>query len=123
MRGVVLPVVILTVIYGLVITGLVLLFRLLRIPRRWAIGLGFLAYGVLSGLLAARLWPYDSSTMPNLYASLLGDAVYGLSVQRLGNPWLLDKPQVYVLVSTLLCGLVGLLAQWVDARIRAKRHP
>jgi hypothetical protein len=60
--------------------------------------------------------------MPNLYATLLGDAVYGLSAQRLGNPWLLDKPQVYAVVSPVLCGLVGLLAQWVDARIRARRR-
>ena len=122
MRGVVLPAVILTVIYALVIGALVVLFRLLRVPRRWAIALGFLVFGVATGLLAAWAWPLDSSTLPNFYASLVGDMVYGRLGERLGYPWLLSVPQVYVVVSTVLCGLAGLLAQWVDARIRARRR-
>jgi hypothetical protein len=122
MRGVVLPAVILTAVYSLVIGVLVLFFRVLRVPRRWAILLGFLVYGVISGLLAAWAWPYDSSTLPNLYAVLLGDAIYHFSAQRLGNPWLWSVPQVYVVASTVVCGLVGLLAQWVDAQIRAGRR-
>ena len=121
MRGVVLPVVVLTVVYVLVITGLVLVFRAVRIPRRWAIALGFLAFGVASGLLAAWAWPLDSCTLPNVYAVLLGDEVYGFSAQRLGDPWLLSVPQVYVVVSTILGALAGLLAQWADTRIRARR--
>jgi hypothetical protein len=121
MRGVVLPAVVLTLIYALVIAGLTLLFRLLRIPRRWAIVLGFLAYGVVSGLLAAWAWPYDSCTLPNFYATLLGDAVYGRWAERLQYPWLLSVPQVYVVASAILSGLAGVLVQWVDARVRARR--
>ncbi len=121
MRGVVLPIVVLTAVYGLVIAGLVFLFRAVRIPRRWAIALGFSVFGIASGLLAAWAWPLDSCTLPNVYAVLLGDEVYGFSAQRLGDPWLLSVPQVYVVVSTFLGGLAGVLAQWVDARIRARR--
>ena len=121
MRGVVLPVVVLTVVYGLVITGLVVIFRAVRIPRRWAIALGFLAFGVASGLLAAWAWPLDSCTLPNVYAVLLGDELYGFSARNLGDPWLLGVPQVYVVVSTILGGLAGVLAQWVDGRMRARR--
>jgi hypothetical protein len=111
----------LTAVYGLVILGLVFLFRAVRVPRRWAIVLGFLAYGVASGLLAAWAWPLDSCTLPNVYAVLVGDKVYGFSAQRLGDPWLLSVPQVYVVVSTIMGGLAGLLAQWADARIRRRR--
>jgi hypothetical protein len=120
-RGVVLPIVVLTAVYGLVITGLVFVFRAVRIPWRWAIALGFSVFGIASGLLAAWAWPLDSCTLPNVYAVLLGDKVYGFSAQRLGDPWLLSVPQVYVVVSTFLGGLAGVLAQWVDARIRARR--
>jgi len=122
MQGVVLPVVVLTAAYGLVIAGLVLLLRLARVPLRWAIGLGFAVFGIASGLLAAWAWPLDSCTLPNVYAVLLGDQVYGFSARRLGAPWLLGIPQVYVVAATLMGGLAGLVAQWVDARLRASRR-
>jgi len=122
MRGVVLPVVVLTVAYGLAITGLVLLLRLIRVPRRWAIALGFAIFGIASGLLAAWAWPLDSCVLPNVYAVLLGDKVYGFSAQRLGDPWLLRVPQVYAVVAALLGGLAGALAAWIDARVRAGRR-
>ena len=118
----VLTVVGLTVAYGLAITGLVLLLRLIRVPRRWAIALGFVAFGVASGLLAAWAWPLDSCVLPNVYAVVLGDKVYGFSAQRLGDPWLLRVPWVYAVVSTVLGGLAGALAAWVDARVRAGRR-
>lgn len=108
--NVLLPLLLLTVLYGLLVVGLIRLLRLLRVPRRRAILLGFLAFGVISGLLAAWAWPLDSCVLPNAYAVLLGDGLYGLAAARLGDPWLLRPPQVYVLVSTLLCSALGLLA-------------
>jgi len=117
MLGVVVPAVVLTLLYALVIAGLVTLFRLLRTPRRGAILLGFLVYGLASGLLVAWAWPLDSCTLPNFYAVLLGDELYGFSAQRLGDLWPLRVPHVYVVVSTILAGLAGLLAQWAGTRI------
>lgn len=118
----VLTVIGLTAAYGLAIAGLIRLLRLTRVPRRWAIALGFLAFGIASGLLAAWAWPLDSCVLPNLYAVLLGDKVYGFSAQRLGDPWLLRVPWVYVVVSTVLAGLAGALAVWIDARIGRGRR-
>lgn len=122
MLGMVLTVIGLTVAYGLAIAGLILLLRLMRVPRWWAIALGFLAFGAASGLLAAWAWPLDSCVLPNVYAVVLGDEVYGFSAQRLGDPWLLRVPWVYAVVSTILAGLTGALAVWIDARIGGGRR-
>lgn len=110
-RNVLLPVAALTAIYALAVWGLIAMFRAVRLPKRWCVFLGFLGFGLSTGLLTARLWPLDLSVYVNVYASWLGDAVYGLAVQRLGNPWVLRVPQVYVSVSTVLYGVLGLLAQ------------
>jgi hypothetical protein len=113
LRNVLLPVAVLTAIYAFAIWGLIALYRALRLPRRGAIFLGFVTFGLATGLLTAWIWPLDSSVYLSVYAAWLGDAVYGLAAQRLGDPWILRVPQIYVVVSTILYGALGLLAQRV----------
>ena len=113
MRNIWLPILVLTALYGLVVWGLILLFRALRIPARWAIVLGFVVFGVTTGLLAAWAWPLDSCVYLNVYGTLLGDAIYRLSTEHLGGPWLLGVPQVYVSASAFPFGILGLAAQWI----------
>jgi hypothetical protein len=117
----VLSVVILTALYAAVILGLVWLLRRIGIPGRWTIFSGFLAFGIGTGLLAAWAWPYDSCVYPNVWAVLAGDGLYGLSTQHLGNVWVLQLPQVYVLAAAVVYGGTGLLLQWVHNRTRAGR--
>jgi hypothetical protein len=111
LRNVLLPVVVLTAIYGLAIWGLISLFRAVGLPKKRCTFAGFLAFGLASGLLAAWAWPLDSSVYWNVYGIWLGDAVYGLAVEHLGDPWFLRVPQVYVVASTILYAILGLLAQ------------
>jgi hypothetical protein len=120
LRNVLLPVAVLTAIYALAIWGLVALFRALRFSKGRALFLGFATFGLATGLLAAWIWPLDSSVYVNVYAAWLGDAVYGLAAQRLGDPWILRVPQVYVTVSTILYGAAGLLAQRVTKHTAAE---
>jgi len=122
----ILPLLILSAIYGIVIVGLVLLLRKMGVSGKRAILFGFLVFGAATGLLTAWVWPLDSSLYPNILASLLGEQVYSLSIQLLGDPsssqahytipWLLRIPQVYVLTSIVVCGLVSLPLQWVYNR-------
>jgi hypothetical protein len=120
-RNVLLPLVVLSALYGLAIFGLVLLFRALRVPSRGSVFLGFLTFGLVTGLLTAWVWPLDSSVYANVYAALLGDAVYQLAAAHLGAPWLLCVPQVYVVVSTALYGLLGLMAQGICLQVKKRR--
>ena len=122
---------ILSAIYGLVILGLVLLLRKMGVSEQRAIIFGFLIFGALGGILAAWAWPLDSSIYFNVFATYLGDQAYSLSIQYLGDmhspqahytiPWLLRIPQVYVIVSILLCGLVGLPLQWAESKAAKTR--
>jgi len=120
-QNVLLPLLVLSAVYGLAILGLALLFRTLRVTSRWPVFLGFLAFGVVTGLLAVWIWPLDSSVYANVYAALLGDAVYRLAAAHLGDPWLLRVPQVYVVVSTALYGLLGLMAQGIYLQAKKRR--
>ena len=123
---------ILSALYGLVILGLVLLLRRMGVPEHRAIIFGFLIFGALGGILAAWAWPLDSSIYFNVFATYLGDQAYSLSIQYLGDeyspqahytiPWLLRIPQVYVIVSILLCGLVGLPLQWAESKAAKTRE-
>lgn len=114
---------VLTVAYGLIVAGLVWLLRRAGAPRRWAIVLGFLTVGFVTGLLAAWAWPYDSCVLPNLWAVLLGDAIYGLSSEHLGNLALFRPPWVYPWVGAGLYGVVGLVAQAFVNLNRAAADP
>ena len=116
----------LSAIYGIVILGLVLLLRKMGVSGKRAITLSFLVFGAVTGILTAWVWPIDSSIYFNFFGSFLGDQVYHLSIQYIGNsrssqahytiPWVLRIPQVYVMASIILCGLVSLPLQWVHNR-------
>ena len=124
--GIIIPLLILPAIYGLVILGLIEVFRRMQVLSKKAILLGFVVFGIAIGLLTASLWPADSSFYFNVFGALLGDQVYALSIQYFGDivspqahytiPWILRIPQVYVITSIVLYGLVGLLFQLVYNR-------
>jgi hypothetical protein len=116
----VLELLVLTVLYAAIILSLVWLLRRAGIPARWAILLGFLGFGVGSSLLSAWAWPFDSSVYPNVWATLLGDRLYALSADRLGDVWLLRVPPVYVMAAALLYGGLGLLCQWACGRAQGQ---
>ena len=124
--GIIVPLFILPAIYGLVILGLVIAFRKMQIPSKKAILLGFLVFGIAVGFLTAWAWPADSSFYFNVFGALLGDQIYNMSIQYFGDivspqahytiPWILRIPQVYVITSIVLYGLVGLLLQLIYNR-------
>jgi hypothetical protein len=115
----ILTVVVLTAAYGLIVAGSVWLLRRAGTPGRWAIALGFLTVGFVTGLLATWAWPYDSCVLPNLWAVLLGDALYRLSSEHLGDLVLFRPPWVYAWAGAALYGVLGLMAQAVANRARA----
>ena len=124
--GVILPLLILPAIYGLVILGLIVVFRQMQVPPKKAILIGFLVFGTAIGFFAAWLWPADSSFYLNIFPALLGDQVYNLSIRYFGDiispqahytiPWILRIPQVYVVTSIVVYGLVGSVLQLVYNR-------
>ena len=121
--NIILPLLGLTMTYVLVILGLILILRRMPIFSERAVFLGFLVFGVTTGILTAWVWPIDSSVYINIFGTFLGDWVYHWSFQHLGDLWLFQVPQVYVLASTVLCGAVGLLLQWMYNRLtRDERH-
>jgi hypothetical protein len=109
----------LTGVYALIITSLVWLLRKVGVPARWAIILGFPTAGFTTGLLAAWAWPYDSCVLPNLWAVLLGDALYRLSSEHLGDFGLFRPPWVYPWAGAVLYGMLGLIAQAAASRSKA----
>jgi hypothetical protein len=120
-RNVLLPLVILTILYGTTILGLIWLLRRVGIKSRWAIVLGFVIFGAGTGLMSAWLWPFDSSLYPNVWAVLLGDRLYQLSASYLLDLWPLRVPRVYVCAGALLYGGFGLLAQWLYGRRKGQQ--
>jgi hypothetical protein len=115
----IIKVVLLTAAYGSVVGGLAWLLRRAGAPRRWAIVLGFLTVGFVTGLLAAWAWPYDSCVLPNLWAVLLGDALYKLSSERLGDLAAFRPPWVYPWAGAALYGVLGLIVQAFASWARA----
>jgi hypothetical protein len=124
------PALVLTATYGLVIWGLVAILRLRRVSPKRAIVLGFLVFGITTGLLVVWDWPLDRITYYNLFTVLLGNEVYQLSITVLGDPhsdqahytipWFLRIPQVYLIVSAIFWGLLGLILQ---AAVNKQRTP
>ncbi len=116
----------LVVIYGVVIAALVWLLRKLPGGRRRAIWLSFVLFGLVTGILVARLWPLDSCFLPNIFAVWLGDWMYVQSIAWIGDPhsaqahatipWLLRVPQVYAVASLAWCALAGWLLQQMHER-------
>lgn len=125
-------------IYGLVIGSLAWALDRLRVLESISVFLSFLIFGVGSGILAAILWPMDSSVYPNIPAVWVGDWVYVHAIEYLGDPYsnqahhtipsVLIIPQVYVIVSAALCGVLGAAIQWLYNKRRghgikrASRH-
>ena len=79
---------------------------------------GFIIFGVAVGFIAVWFRQHtDMVFLLNIPGTLLGDAVYGLSIRFFGDPhssqahytipWLFRIPQVYVLASIFFWGLVG----------------
>lgn len=79
--GAILPLFILSATYGLVTWGLVTILRKMRVSLKKVILLAFLVFGIATGFLTAWVWPRDSSVCFNVFAALLGDRVYDLSIQ------------------------------------------
>ena len=85
LAGVLIPLFILPAIYGLIILGLIVVFRKMQIPSKRAILGGLLVFGTAMGFFAAWLWPADSSVYFNVLPALLGDQVYNLSIRYFGD--------------------------------------
>jgi len=86
--------------------------------KKAIIMIGFIIYGIAVGFIA--VWFRQNTDMVfllNIPGTLLGDAVYGLSIRFFGDPhssqahytipWLFRIPQVYVPISVLFWGLLG----------------
>lgn len=119
---------ILSAIYGVIIAGLVWLIQRWRTINRHAVILGFLTFGLATGILAVLLWPTDSSVLPNVFGVWAGEWVYVHAIEQIGDPhssqahytipWFLRVPQVYVITSTGLSALMGLVLQRIVDRLR-----
>lgn len=119
----ILPLLILYSIYGLAVFGLVVFFRKIEVSSKKRVALSFLTFGIVTGALVAWYWPYDIIVLINPITAVLGDIVYRSSIQYLGDPnspqahytvpWIFRIPQVYVSVSTIFWGLMGLLIQLI----------
>ena len=113
-------------IYTLFCLGLMAALRKMRVSSKTRVFLSILILGVITGAIATVLWPQDSSVLFNIPAILIGDKIYIWSINQLGDPssfqahytipWLLRIPQVYVVVSVVFWGLVGLVVQLVHNR-------
>jgi len=82
----------------------------------------FLLYGLVVGFISAWWWNFsDSLFLPNIPGMLIGDKAYSLSVEICGNPsssqahysipWILRVPQIYIPITVIFWGLVGLIVQ------------
>ena len=124
--NIILPLLILSAIYGLAIFGFIVILRKMEIPSKKRIILSFLIFGTVTGFLVAWAWPKDIGVLINIFTAFLGDEVYQLSILYLGDisspqahytiPWILRIPQVYVIVSIIFWGLIGLLIQFIYNR-------
>ncbi len=113
-------------IYTLFCLGLIAVLRKMRVSSKIRVFLSILILGVITGFAVFSLWPGDVIVILNIPAVLLGDKIYVWSIDLLGDPssfqahytipWLLRIPQVYVIVSVLFWGLVGLVVQLVHNR-------
>ena len=93
--------------------------------------IGFVILGTILGLIT--VWfeqNTDTLFLLNVPGTLLGDSIYNISIELLGEsqsaqahytiPWLLRIPQVYVLASIILWGVIGfVLAVLLKPRIIA----
>jgi len=92
---------------------------------------GFIIYGIAVGFISVWFRQHtDTLFLLNVPGTLLGDAVYGLSIRFFGDPhssqahytipWLFRIPQVYVPTSVFFWGLLGtIFAVFLKPRIIA----
>ncbi|MFC1910408.1 hypothetical protein ACFLXC_03840 [Chloroflexota bacterium] len=94
----------------------------------------FLLYGLVVGFISVWWWYfYDSQFFLNVPGLLIGVKAYSLSIEAFGNPfsaqvhysipWILRAPQIYVPVTIIFWGLLGLILQscWKLIRDRLLR--
>ena len=115
-----------TALYVALVAGLTLLLQRLKFPAQYTAVVSSLSFGLVSGLVVAWLWPLDSAILIGWPGALLGEQLYNLSIEALGDshssqahytiPWLLRVPQVMVIVSILVWGTLGIVAQWIRNR-------
>ncbi len=111
------PLIVITATYGLVVLAGAGILRKLTIPFRRSIILSLFIFGVATGLLMVWLWPRETIALINVFAMLLGDEIYQRAIEFLGDPhsdqahstipWLLRIPQVYMVASIMCSGLVA----------------
>ncbi len=106
-----------------------------KIPLRPSVSLvksgifvSFLVYGLIAGVLSVILWLRgpDSIFLLNAPPIWIGDAVYNLAIDHIGDPsspqahytipWALRIPQVYLLTSAMFWGAVGAVFAWMKAK-------
>jgi len=91
----------------------------------------FILYGIAVGLISVWFRGHtDTLLLLNIPGTLLGDAIYGLSIRFLGDPhsaqahftipWILRIPQVYVPASVFFWGLLGWGIQLIWNKLRGK---
>ena len=127
--SVIVQLLVLTVVYGLALFGIFMGLGKLGLSSEKRISLTFLLFGTVTGFLVAWAWPGDLAVLINYVTAFLGDEVYHLATQYLGDmsspqahytiPWILRIPQVYVVVSIVFWNLIGAVIQFVYTR-RAK---
>jgi hypothetical protein len=80
----------------------------------------FLLYGICVGFLSLWWWNFsDNLFLLNIPGMLLGDILYDISIYLIGDPfspqahstipWVFRIPQVYVFVSILFWGIIGVI--------------
>jgi hypothetical protein len=85
---------------------------------------GFLLYGVLVGLLSFWWWGIsDNILLLNIPGELIGYEVYNIAISLFGDPfspqahfsipWILRIPEVFIPVSIICWGAIGLVFQIV----------
>jgi uncharacterized membrane protein YeaQ/YmgE (transglycosylase-associated protein family) len=124
--GVILPLLILSTIYGVAIFGVFAGLSKMGISSKKRVFLSSLIFGILTGFLVAWAWPSEGGIFINIFPVLLGDEVYSSSIVHFGDPsslqahytipWILRIPQVYVIVSIIFWGLIGLVTQFIYNR-------
>ena len=109
------------------------LVKRVKILKNWAVLLSALLFAFFSSSAAALSWPIDSSVYYNVFACLLGDEVYNLAIEILGDPgsaqahftipWMLRVPQVYIPTALGLFGFLGAIGQRLYNQFWNRKQP
>lgn len=93
-------------VYGLAIFGAIMALRKAGVLPGARVVISFLLLGVAVGFISYSMWPNDIGMIFNIPGALLGDEIYELSIQFVGDtsssqahftiPWILRIPQVRV---------------------------